>query len=279
MSTLSSRRRRRRASTFATRWRFVQSLVCANGSATSELIEARLLTDVGQVAWLLNPGIVIRMGPVPVTVGRGGFVPVLLFAGLFVEIAVRAELSLSTAAVFGAVGGTLSLILHEFGHAIAARKLRGVTPLGVSLVWLGAATRLEGVYRSGRDQAKVAIAGPVVSLLVAVPLAASLALPLTHLAKCLVGLLAGLNVTLGAVSLIPAKPLDGYKVIVGLLWSVLGSEGAARRAVRRVALVWLPLEFLGSGVLLVEKPFLGLLVVMTGAGLMVQKFYVRRAPA
>jgi Zn-dependent protease len=231
------------------------------------------------VSRLLSPGIVINAGPVPVTFGPGGFAPGLLFAGLFLEIGVRTGLSLPAAAVFGAVGGTVSLVVHEFGHAFAARKLRGVRTLGVSVVWLGAATRLEGGYLRGRDQTKVALAGPAASFALALALGALSVLPLPFQAKFFLGVLAVLNVALGAMNLIPAKPLDGYRAIVGLLWSGLGSEGAARRVIRRVALVWLPLELLGTGVLLIEKPFIGLLVFVAAAVLVVQRLYVRRAPA
>jgi Zn-dependent protease len=227
----------------------------------------------------LNPRLVIARGPVPVTVGAGGLVPVLAFAGLFVEIAARLGLSLSTAAAVGAVGGTGSLIVHELGHAFAARRLRGVRPLGVSLIWLGAATRFEGAYERGQDQTKVALAGPAASFTVALALAPLLALPLPHEARYFVGALVFLNVALGAMSLIPANPLDGYKALTGLLWSGLGSEGAARRMIRRVALAWLPFELVGTGALLLQHPFIGTLAFVTVASLFAQKLYARRAPA
>jgi Zn-dependent protease len=227
----------------------------------------------------VNPGIVIAGGPVPVTVGSGGFIPGLAFAGLFIEVALRTGLSVPIAAAVGAIGGTASLIVHEFGHALAARRLHGVRPLGVSLIWLGAATWFEGTYVRGQDQAKVALAGPAASFTVALALAPVLALPLPHQAKYLVGALAFLNVGLGAISLIPAKPLDGHKALIGLLWSGLGSEGAARRLIRRVALAWLPFELVGTGVLLLQHPFIGTLAFVTAASLLAQKLYVQRARA
>jgi Zn-dependent protease len=228
----------------------------------------------------LNPSFVIAAGgPVPVTIGAGGLLPVLAFAGLFVEIAARTGVSLPTAAAVGAVGGTASLVAHELGHAFAARRLRGVRPLGVTLIWLGAATKFEGAYERGQDQTKVALAGPAASFTVALALAPVLVLPLPHQARYLVGTLAFLNVALGAMSLIPANPLDGYKALIGLLWSGLGSEGAARRLIRRVALAWLPFELVGTGVLLLQHPFVGTLAFVTVASLFAQKLYVRRAPA
>jgi Zn-dependent protease len=228
---------------------------------------------------LLNPGLVVTPGPIPVSIDAGGFAPIVAFAALFVEVAARTGVSVPTAAAVGAVGGTASLVAHELGHAFAARKLRGLRPLGVSLIWLGAATRFEGTYAQGRDQAKVALAGPAASFAIALTLAPLLGLPLPREARLLLGALVFLNGALGAVSLIPASPLDGYKAAVGLLWSGLGSQPAARRAIRRVTLAWLPFELLGTGMLLLRSPFVGTLVLVTVAALFAQKLYVRRAPA
>jgi Zn-dependent protease len=150
-------------------------------------------------------------------------------------------------------------------------------PTGVSLIWLGAATRLEGAYGSGRDLARVAIAGPRVSFGIALSLVPVLFLPIPVGLKDIVITLAALNVAIGLLSLIPASPLDGYKLIVGLLWSALGTEAAARRLIRRLASTWIAIEILGSAVLLWEKPLLGTMVVAVGASLFGQKVYARRS--
>jgi Zn-dependent protease len=225
---------------------------------------------------LRNPGLVLFQHPIPVTIGQGGLAPVLALGALFAWIAAQGGLPIATAAVVGAIGGTASLIAHELGHVRAARKLTGLRPIGVSLIWLGAATRLEGAYASGRDQARVAIAGPRVSFGVAISLIPVLFLPIPVGLKDIVITLAALNIAIGVLSLIPANPLDGYKLIVGLLWSALGSETSARRLIRRVAFGWAAVEIVGTGVLLVEKPVLGTLVVVMGASLFGQKLYARR---
>src|SRR5438270_12811670 len=116
---------------------------------------------------LRNPGLVLFPYPIPVTIGQGGLAPIVALGGLFALIGVRGGLPVATATILGAVGGTASLIAHELGHVRAARKLTTLRPTGVSLIWLGAATRLEGAYASGREQAKVAIAGPRVSFALA----------------------------------------------------------------------------------------------------------------
>jgi Zn-dependent protease len=224
---------------------------------------------------LRNPGVVLLQHPVPVTIGPGGFAPVLIFAALFCLISARAGMPVATATVLGGVGGTASLLAHELGHVRAARKVTGLRPLGVSLIWLGAVTRLEGAYASGRDQIRVAIAGPSVSFGVALSLAPVFLLPISVGLKSIVIALAALNVGLGLLSLIPANPLDGYKVLVGILWSVLGSEAAARRLLRRAAMSWVAVELLGTSVLLVERPFLGATVIAIGASLFGQNLFTR----
>jgi Zn-dependent protease len=221
---------------------------------------------------LRNPEVVLLRYPVPVTIGLTGLAPIVALGVLFAAIAPRAGLPIATVAALGTLGGAASLIAHELGHVRAARKLTGLRPVGVSLVWLGAATRLEGAYASGRDQAKVAIAGPRMSFSVALGLIPLLLLPIPVGLKDIAITLAVLNIAIGVLSLIPASPLDGYKLIVGLLWSALGSEAAARRLLRRLALTWVGVEILGTCVLLVEKPFVGLIVVALGASLFGQKF-------
>ena len=226
---------------------------------------------------LRNPELVLLR--VPVTIGRGGLAPVLILGVLFAAISARAGLPVVTAALVGAVGGTASLIAHELGHVRAATKLRGLQPVGVSLIWLGAATRLEGAYASGRDQAKVAIAGPRMSFVVAVSLIPLLYMPIPIGLREIILILATLNVAIGVMSLIPANPLDGYKLILGLLWSALGSEAAARRLIRRLALTGAAIELASAAVLLVEKPLFGTMVVAIGASLFGQKLLVGRRRA
>lgn len=228
------------------------------------------------MSWLRNPGLVLLHRPVPVTIGPGGFVPVLVFAALFGGISARAGLPVVTATIVGAIGGTASLVAHELGHIRAARKVASLRPIGVSLIALGAVTRLEGAYTRGRDQARVAVGGPKLSFEIAVLLLPALALPIPVGLKEMVFALAALNLGLAVLSLIPANPLDGYKVLVGLLWAALGSEAAARRLIRRAVMPWVVVELAGTGVLLVERPFLGTTVIAIAASLYGQNRFTRR---
>jgi len=74
----------------------------------------------------------------------------------------------------------------------------------------------------------------------------------------------------------PAQPPVGYKVVVGRLWVALGSEAAARRLIRRAVMPWAVVELGGTGVLLVERPFLGTTVIAIAASLFAQNRFTRR---
>ncbi len=214
--------------------------------------------------------------PVPVRIGPGGLAPAVLLAGLFALYGARLGVPVAMAALLGGIGGTASLLVHELAHVAAARKLAGIRSAVVSLRWFGAATELDGRYETGREQMKVAIAGPRASFALALGLFAECFLPGPAHLRLAVFLLALFNVGLAVLNLVPAYPLDGYKLVVGLLWSWTGSERKARRIVRRIGLGWMALELPGSVFLLVEKPRIGVAVVFVALVFLAQKRLVRK---
>jgi len=212
----------------------------------------------------------------PVTIGRGGLAPVLALAGIFAAFGARVGIPVVTAALLGGIGGTASLLVHEFGHVRAARRLSGIRSASVSLVWLGAATRFEGAYATGREQARVAVAGPCASLALALSLSGACFAPMPLTLREGILALALVNLLLAVVNLIPAHPLDGHTVVVGLLWWATRSEQKARRIIRRVGFCWAALELPFAAVLLAERPRLGVVVVVAAAGVFVQKRLVSK---
>jgi len=84
-------------------------------------------------------------------------------------------------------------------------------------------------------------------------------------------LLALFNLALGAFNLFPAYPLDGYKVVVGLLWSLTGSEGKARKILRRIGIGWAIVELPAALLLMIERPLLGSVVVCAALTILAQK--------
>ena len=213
---------------------------------------------------------------VPITLGPGAVVPILGLAGLFALIGIQVGIPLGTAAVLGGIGGTASLLVHEFGHVRVARQLGGIRSARVSLIWLGAATQLEGRYRSGREQVCVAIAGPRASFAFAGGLALMALLPLPAALQRALLLLAALNVAIGLLNLIPAAPMDGYKLALGLAWSATGSESRAQSMLAGAGRAAIATLVPATGVLVTVQPALAFAVGMMIVTLVAQKSLMPR---
>jgi len=130
----------------------------------------------------------------------------------------------------------VSLLSHEMGHAIVARRL-GVKVDGITLWIFGGVARLRGDVATPGTEVKIAIAGPLVSLAFAVIFgAATFALDATGgppLVEGGIAWLAGTNAMLLLFNLIPAFPLDGGRLLRAWLWQRSGDKyratsGAAR---------------------------------------------------
>jgi len=222
--------------------------------------------------WALQDSqLVLRCRGVHLAIGRGGVTPVFVLAALFATLAARVGLDVATAAAVGGVGGAASLIVHELGHVHAARRIAGVRPLRISLIWVGAATWFEGNYARGRDQAKVAMGGPEASMLLALTLITVAALPLPVGLKQLIVALAFFNVAIAAVNLLPARPFDGHKVLTGILWCATGSENKARLLIHRIGCACVAAEISIATLLLYERPRLGVVACVGVTSLLAQQ--------
>jgi Zn-dependent protease len=215
--------------------------------------------------------------PVPIVATRGGIIPLGVFALLFVAFSGHSKpATLAACALLGGVGGVVSLIVHELGHISVARRLSGVRPEKVSVMSLGAAAHFEGTYRSGREQVRMALGGPEASFAFALALSLPVFFPVPGWLKVGAFALALLNVGIGGLSLLPVHPLDGHKLIVGLVWSVVGSEQKARRIVKRVGMCLLAVDLSAVVLLLAERPLLGMAVAGTATVAYGQKHLLRR---
>jgi Zn-dependent protease len=214
--------------------------------------------------------------PVPIVLSSGALVPLGVFALIFLAFSGGSKPSvLAGAALLGGVGGVVSLIVHELGHVSVARRLSGVTPKKVSVMSLGAAAHLEGSYRNGREQARIALGGPEASFVFALALTVPLFLPAPTGLKVGALALALLNVGIGGLSLLPVHPLDGHKVVVGLVWWAVGSEDRAGRIIKRVGTGLLAVDLSFAVLLLAERPALGATVIGVAAVAYGQKRLIR----
>lgn len=153
--------------------------------------------------------------------------------GFRIELSVSFLIVLGAVAVFWGLGGLLAVpilvsgvLLHELGHAVVARRL-GVPILGIELHALGGAAKMARMPRSARDEVLIAIAGPIVSLVLggSALLATALlsGLPSHPLRpETLLGGIALLNVMLGVFNMVPALPMDGGRVLRAFLAGRIG---------------------------------------------------------
>jgi len=222
---------------------------------------------------------VLVQWPVPIVFSRGAFVPVGVFALIFVAFSgSSAPGVLAAVALLGGVGGVVSLIVHELGHVSIARRLSGVRLEKVAVMSLGAAAHFDGSYRNGREQARMALGGPEASFAFALALAVPVLLPAPMWLKVGALALVLLNVAIGILSLLPFHPLDGHKLIVGLVWWVVGSEARARRIIRRVGISLLVVDASAVVLLLAARPLLGVTVAAVAAVAFAQKRLVPPRP-
>ncbi len=127
--------------------------------------------------------------------------------------------------VAGALGLFASILLHELGHSVVAQRF-GVEMKGITLFIFGGVAEMSSEPPSAKAEFWVAIAGPVVSVVLAIAFyGASLAsgswLPVPVAA--VIWYLGLINAVVVGFNLIPAFPLDGGRVLRSILWAVKGS--------------------------------------------------------
>ncbi len=130
--------------------------------------------------------------------------------------------------VFKGIGFILALfasvILHEYGHALTARKY-GIKTRDITIYPIGGVARLERMPEKPIEELWVALMGPAVNVVIAGVLFSYLFLtsslvPLTELTDASGSFLERLmtvNLTLVLFNLIPAFPMDGGRVLRALL--------------------------------------------------------------
>ncbi|MDQ3942137.1 MAG: site-2 protease family protein [Actinomycetota bacterium] len=125
------------------------------------------------------------------------------------------------------------VLLHEFGHSLVAQRL-GLEIPDITLLPIGGLARLKRLPDKPVDEVKIAITGPLVNVVlapiffgVAFLLGANLLSPVNILEGAgSVGevfvYLGYINIALAVFNLIPAFPMDGGRVLRGLLATRMG---------------------------------------------------------
>ncbi|MGG5819870.1 site-2 protease family protein [Falsiroseomonas sp. HW251] len=144
------------------------------------------------------------------------------------------------------------VLLHEFGHVLAARRYGIATP-DITLLPIGGVARLERIPENPSEELVVALAGPAVNVVIAlllllllggVPPMEALASP-EDVDHPLLARLFWVNVTLVVFNLIPAFPMDGGRVLRALLGYRMGHRRATEIAASVGQVLAFGLGFLG----------------------------------
>ena len=158
------------------------------------------------------------------------------------------------------------VVLHEFGHIIAARQY-GIRTSDVTLLPIGGVASLERMPEKPGQEIVVALAGPAVNVVIALVLMFLLGakFDLSQMAQLeqaqttLIGRIAAANVVLFVFNLIPAFPMDGGRVLRAILAVWLGYTRATRAAAmigQALAIVFAFLGLLGNPLLVLVAVFI-----------------------
>jgi Zn-dependent protease len=137
----------------------------------------------------------------------------------------------SLAAQFGLAAGIAltigffaSILAHEFGHALVARRY-GVQTQSIDLWALGGVAHLDREPPSPRADGLIAVAGPAVSVAIGAS-AMGLAIALQSQPLFWIGFV---NLVLAVFNMLPGAPLDGGRVVRAVRWAQTGNRYRAMR--------------------------------------------------
>ena len=213
--------------------------------------------DVGRVA-----GITVRL--------HTTFLLLLIWLGVSHYLAGGWPAAVQGLAFILAIFG--SVLLHEFGHAVAARHYGIETP-DITLLPIGGVARLERMPERPLEELVVAIAGPAVNVVIVALLYLGLVLTgrpgmpegFALIGGSFIAQLMAVNISLVLFNIIPAFPMDGGRILRALLATRLGFTRATEIAAsigQAFAFVFILVGFFTNPLLI----FIGLFVYMGAAG-------------
>jgi Zn-dependent protease len=137
-------------------------------------------------------------------------------------------------AIVAAVLFFASLLLHELGHAFEAQR-EGMEIEGITLWLFGGVAKFKGMFPSAGAEFRIAIAGPLVSLVLGVLFSlGAWTISTTDAVDAVAAWLGYINLALLVFNLLPALPLDGGRVLRSALWHSRGDFLTATRAAARI---------------------------------------------
>jgi Zn-dependent protease/CBS domain-containing protein len=154
----------------------------------------------------------------------------------------------------------LSVLVHELAHSLYALR-KGGRVRDITLIMIGGVSQISEPPKGGRNEAVMALVGPLTSLALGGAFyAVHRALDGSALfnVRFVVFHLFYLNVVLGVFNLLPAFPMDGGRILRGLLadrWGMLRATRVAAAAGKGFAIVFGILGFASANILLMVVAF------------------------
>ncbi|BBD68497.1 peptidase M50 [Nostoc commune NIES-4072] len=116
-----------------------------------------------------------------------------------------------------------SVVAHELGHSFVAIR-QGIDVKSITLFIFGGLASLEKESKTPGEAFWVAIAGPLVSLLLCgIVTAIGVTTTASGPSAAILGVLASVNLALALFNLIPGLPLDGGNILKALVWKITGN--------------------------------------------------------
>ncbi len=142
-----------------------------------------------------------------------------------------------TLGIAGMLGLFISVILHELGHAVVARGY-GIDIRSITLFIFGGVAEMREEPKSAKAEFFVAIAGPAVSLALAVGFGLIGAIAQPAPLRAWFQYIGSINAILLIFNLVPAFPLDGGRVLRAALWKHSDSLKKATRTASRTGYIF-----------------------------------------
>jgi Zn-dependent protease len=205
------------------------------------------------------------------------FLMIYYLSGLFDDLVVGSANTGYVIAVAGTMLFFVSLVLHELGHALVARR-NGVGVTSIDLWFFGGLAKLTRSPATPGEDFRISAAGPAVTLVVfALCCAALLASGVRDLvaavtlsfdraspAVALLAWLAGINLVVLVFNLVPAFPLDGGRIVRAIAWRITGNPNRGKRFSARLGQGFAYLLMAAGAYLLVRGDVGGLWFVVLG---------------
>ncbi|HEX7292170.1 MAG TPA: site-2 protease family protein [Conexibacter sp.] len=177
------------------------------------------------------------------------FLVIFWLSGSFQETLGSSDTTAYLTAVASALLLFASIVVHELGHALAARR-HGIEVAGITISPLGGFALMSRESRTPREELDVAAAGPLATLAIVVAsVLAGFALvgPERFVDAALlatgadvtpvlltIGFLVTMNLIVLLFNLIPAYPLDGGRIVRALVWRATGDRNRGTRVAARL---------------------------------------------